>query len=88
MFKEKKPERDFCIDDTYSLMNQMTHGLKMSKLFSKSYYDAAKNIQPFWKKASNVPEKDEVSIITTANVDTWEDLKRLTIYWEGKSRLV
>ncbi|KAL0143336.1 glycosyltransferase family 49 protein [Mucor lusitanicus] len=77
------PQRTYDQDDTYSLMNQMTHGLKMSKLFSKSYYDAAKNIQPFWKKASNIPEKDEVSIITTANADTWKDLKRLTIYWEG-----
>ncbi|KAG1077314.1 hypothetical protein G6F42_024926 [Rhizopus arrhizus] len=78
-----KPKQDLRLDDTYSLMNQMTHGLKMSKLFSKSYYDAAKKIQPFWKKASNIPEKDEVSIITTANANTWDDLKRLTIYWEG-----
>jgi hypothetical protein len=62
----------------------MNHGLKMHKLFSKSYYDAAKQIQPFWLKASNVPEKDEVTIITTATADTWNDLVRLTAYWEGK----
>lgn len=62
----------------------MTHGLKMHKLFSKSYYDAAKQIQPFWLKASEIPEKDEVTIITTATADTWNDLVRLTAYWEGK----
>ncbi|KAI8370262.1 hypothetical protein BD560DRAFT_121087 [Blakeslea trispora] len=61
----------------------MTHGLKMHKLFSKSYYDTTKNIQPFWKKADNIPEKDEVTLITTTTPDTWEELVRLTIYWEG-----
>jgi hypothetical protein len=68
-------------------MNQMTHGLKMHKLFSKSYYNAAKNIQPFWQKATNTPKKDEVTIITTTTADTWEDLVRLTVYWEGKKNI-
>jgi hypothetical protein len=68
-------------------MSEMTHGLKMHKMFSKSYYNAAKDIQPFWKKAANTPEKDDVTIITTTTADTWEDLVRLTVYWEGKSRV-
>jgi hypothetical protein len=72
------------IDDTYSLITEMTHGLKMHKLFSKSYYDAARMIEPFWLKGTNIPEKDEVTIITTATANTWENLKRLTAYWEGK----
>lgn len=62
----------------------MSHGLKMHKLFSKSYYDAAKQIQPFWLKATNVPEKDEVTIVTTVTADTWDELVQLTGYWEGK----
>lgn len=61
----------------------MTHGLKMHKLFSKSYYDAAKLIQPFWLKATVVPEKDQVTIVTTATADTWDELVRLTGFWEG-----
>ncbi|RCI00633.1 hypothetical protein CU098_001212, partial [Rhizopus stolonifer] len=77
------PERIYDQDSPYSLMNDMSHGLKMHKLFSKSYYDAAKHIQLFWKKAENVPEKDEVTLITTTTFDTWQDLVRLTIYWEG-----
>lgn len=64
----------------------MTHGLRMHKLFSKSHYDAAKQIQPFWLKASNVPELDEVTIITTATADTWDELVSLTGYWQGKKR--
>lgn len=62
----------------------MTHGLKMHKMFSKSYYEATKNVRPFWKKAENIPENDEVTVITTVTPETWDDLKRLTIYWEGK----
>lgn len=62
----------------------MTHGLRMHKLFSKSYYDAAKQIQPFWLKAKTVPENDEVTVITTATADTWDNLVQLTAYWEGK----
>ncbi|KAI7895586.1 uncharacterized protein EV154DRAFT_413122 [Mucor mucedo] len=61
----------------------MTHGLKMHKLFSKSYYDAAKLIQPFWLKATVAPEKDQVTIVTTATADTWDELVKLTGYWEG-----
>jgi hypothetical protein len=61
----------------------MTHGLKMHKLFSKSYYDAAKNIQPFWLKASNTPSNDQVSIITAVTAETWPNLLRLTVYWDG-----
>lgn len=53
-------------------------------MFSKSYYEAAKNVRPFWKKAENIPENDEVTIITTVTPETWDDLKRLTAYWEGK----
>lgn len=62
----------------------MTHGLRMHKLFSKSYYDAAKQIQPFWLRAKTVPENDEVTVITTATADTWDNLVQLTAYWEGK----
>lgn len=61
----------------------MSHGLKMHKLFSKSYYDAAKLIQPFWLKATAIPEKDQVTIVTTATADTWDELVQLTGYWEG-----
>jgi hypothetical protein len=66
-------------------MNQMTHGLKMHKLFSKSYYDAAKNIQPFWQKATTLVDKDQVTIITSLTPETWEDLKKITTFWEGKT---
>lgn len=66
----------------------MSHGLKMHKMFSKSYYDAAKEIQPFWLKSTNVPEKDEVTIVTTVTADTWDELVQLTGYWEGKIKYI
>ncbi|GAA5810744.1 hypothetical protein MFLAVUS_004170 [Mucor flavus] len=78
-----KPQRTYDQEDPYSLLDQMSHGLKMHKLFSKSYYDAAKQIQPFWLKSTNVPEKDEVTIVTTVTADTWDELVQLTGYWEG-----
>lgn len=78
-----KPQRTYDQDQTYSLLTEMTHGLRMHKLFSKSYYDAAKQIQPFWLKAKTVPENDEVTVITTATADTWDNLVQLTAYWEG-----
>ncbi|KAG1454780.1 hypothetical protein G6F55_007424 [Rhizopus delemar] len=77
------PQRTYDQDKPYSLLDSMTHGLKMHKLFSKSYYDAAKNIQPFWLKASNTPSNDQVSIITAVTAKTWPNLLRLTVYWDG-----
>lgn len=71
------------IDQTYSLLTEMTHGLRMHKSFSKSHYKAAKQIQPFWLKAKSLPENDEVTVITTATADTWDNLIQLTAYWEG-----
>ncbi|KAI9483821.1 MAG: hypothetical protein EXX96DRAFT_594409 [Benjaminiella poitrasii] len=61
----------------------MAHGLKMHKLFSKSYYETAKDIQPFWKKATTTPEKDGVTIITAFTTETWSDVMKLTRYWDG-----
>ncbi|CAO3629410.1 unnamed protein product [Mucor hiemalis] len=78
-----KPQRTYDQDQTYSLLTEMTHGLRMHKSFSKSHYEAAKQIQPFWLKAKSVPENDEVTVITTATADTWDNLVQLTAYWEG-----
>ncbi|KAI8980975.1 hypothetical protein BDB01DRAFT_794865 [Pilobolus umbonatus] len=77
------PQRTYDADKDYSLLDSMTHGVKMHKLFSKSHYDAAKKIKPFWLKSTNTPEKNEVSIITTVTADTWDELVKLTVYWEG-----
>jgi hypothetical protein len=56
----------------------------MHKLFSKSYYEAANGVQPFWLQAHETPAEDQVSIITTATAETWDEFKKLTEYWEGK----
>ncbi|KAI8971844.1 hypothetical protein BDF20DRAFT_915600 [Mycotypha africana] len=77
------PQRPYRPDDPYSFLNDITHGLKMHKMFSKSYYEAAKDIIPFWQKASNVPENDEVTAITTFTPDSWREFTRLLRYWEG-----
>ncbi|CAO3695256.1 unnamed protein product [Rhizopus stolonifer] len=77
------PQRTYDQDKSYSLLDSMTHGLKMHKLFSKSYYDAVKHIQPFWLKATNTPSIDQVSIITAVTAETWPNLLRLTVYWDG-----
>ncbi|KAI8880863.1 glycosyltransferase family 49 protein [Backusella circina FSU 941] len=77
------PHRTYDADETYSLMDTMTHGVKMHKLFSKSYYEAANGVQPFWLQAREAPAEDQVSIITTATAETWDEFKKLTEYWEG-----
>ncbi|KAI9323444.1 hypothetical protein BX666DRAFT_2016705 [Dichotomocladium elegans] len=61
----------------------MTHGLKMSKLFSKSYYEAAKTAQPFWLKGSQIPSTDDITLVTTVTPGTWNELERLADHWHG-----
>lgn len=61
----------------------MSEGLKMSKLFSKGHYDSLKYIQPFWKKASEQADKEDVTLITTTTPSRWKDLVRLAENWNG-----
>ncbi|CAO3624060.1 unnamed protein product [Mucor hiemalis] len=69
--------------EPYSLMSDMSHGLKMSKLFSKGQYEALKYVKPYWKKAQQVPEESDVTMITTATPDSWKDLVNLAENWDG-----
>lgn len=62
----------------------MTHGLKMSKLFSKSYYDAARSTQPYWLKGSQAPNNASITLLTTVTPGTWAELERLADHWRGK----
>ncbi|KAI7881874.1 hypothetical protein K492DRAFT_128383 [Lichtheimia hyalospora FSU 10163] len=61
----------------------MTHGLQMSKLFSKSFYDATKATDPFWLKGSQVPEDGDITLVTAVTPGTWNELERLAGYWKG-----
>jgi hypothetical protein len=61
----------------------MSHGLKMSKMFSKGHYDALKYVQPYWQKATNMPHPDDVTFVTTATLETWKDLVDLAENWNG-----
>ncbi|KAI8080452.1 velvet factor-domain-containing protein [Thamnidium elegans] len=67
----------------YSLVTDMSHGLKMSKLFSQAHYDALKYIEPYWQKAQQVPNDLDVTIITTSTPETWKDLVKLAENWNG-----
>lgn len=62
----------------------MSHGLKMSKLFSQAHYDALKYIEPYWQKAQQVPDDLDVTIITTSTPESWKDLVKLAEIWNGK----
>lgn len=72
------------IDQSYSVLDNMTHGLQMSKLFSKSFYDAAKATEPFWLKGNQVPEDGDITLVTAVTPGTWNELERLASYWKGK----
>ncbi|KAL0095325.1 velvet factor-domain-containing protein [Phycomyces blakesleeanus] len=76
-------QRTYNQDDTYSVVDGMSHGLKMAKLLSKSYYEAAEAVEPYWLKASKVPFEEDVSIITTVTPGTWTELVRLVEHWQG-----
>ncbi|KAI9015253.1 hypothetical protein CLU79DRAFT_765840 [Phycomyces nitens] len=76
-------QRTYDTDDTYSVVDSMSHGLKMAKLLSKSYYEAAEAVEPYWLKASKVPFEEDVSIITTVTPGTWTELVRLVEHWQG-----
>jgi hypothetical protein len=64
----------------------MSHGLKMSKLFSKGHYDSLKYVQPYWQKASEVPHPDDVTFITTTTPTSWKELVHLAENWQGKKK--
>lgn len=62
----------------------MSHGLKMSKLFSKGSYEALQYVQPYWQRAELVPNELDVTIVTTTTPDSWKDLVVLAENWNGK----
>ncbi|KAI8370358.1 velvet factor-domain-containing protein [Radiomyces spectabilis] len=76
-------QRTYDQDKQYSMLNTMAHGLKMSKLFSKTEYAAAENVQPFWLKSAQPPMPDDVSIVTAVTLNTWPELVRLAQHWKG-----
>ncbi|KAI9261442.1 hypothetical protein BDA99DRAFT_547240 [Phascolomyces articulosus] len=61
----------------------MTHGLKMAKLFSKSFYEAAGSAEPYWLKASKKPSENDITLITTVTPGSWSELQRMATEWEG-----
>ncbi|GAA5797415.1 hypothetical protein HPULCUR_002799 [Helicostylum pulchrum] len=76
-------QRTYDALEPYSLVTDMSHGLKMSKLFSQAHYDALKYIEPYWQKAQQVPNDLDVTIITTSTPETWKDLVQLAETWNG-----
>ncbi|KAI8990139.1 velvet factor-domain-containing protein [Pilobolus umbonatus] len=76
-------QRTYDPDESYSSLNNMSHGLKMSKLFSSSHYKATEQMYPFWQKAGTVPDQSDVTITTIVTIDTWTDLKSLASRWGG-----
>ncbi|KAG2202895.1 hypothetical protein INT47_008927 [Mucor saturninus] len=76
-------QRTYDALEPYSLVSDMSHGLKMSKLFSKGHYDALQYVQPFWQKASVIPDELDTTIITTTTPETWKDLVFLAKSWDG-----
>ncbi|KAF7732120.1 hypothetical protein EC973_006375 [Apophysomyces ossiformis] len=74
---------NFHVDKEYSILNNMTHGLKMSKMFSKSYYQVTNGVKPYWLKASETPAEEDLTIITTVTPTTWPELVRLAERWQG-----
>lgn len=61
----------------------MTHGLKMSKLFSKAFYDAAGSAKPYWLASHTLPREDDISLLTSVTPGTWSELERLAQHWQG-----
>lgn len=55
----------------------------MSKLFAQGHYDALKYVQPFWQRATSVPEPQQVSFIVTTTPNTWKDLVQMAKNWNG-----
>lgn len=78
-----KPQRTYDQDAPYSSLDSMTHGLKMSKLFSKAFYEAAGATRPYWLKGSQAVQENDVTVITTVTPETWPELERLAKYWHG-----
>jgi hypothetical protein len=66
----------------------MSHGLKMSKIFSKGHYGSLQYVQPYWQRARNLPSELDVTIVTTTTPDSWKDLVVLAENWDGKLCLV
>lgn len=62
----------------------MTTGLKMSKLFSKSHYEAVRMTEPYWLKGSGVIDSRDVTLTTAVTLDTWAELERIAERWQGK----
>ncbi|KAI8064265.1 velvet factor-domain-containing protein [Gilbertella persicaria] len=76
-------QRTYDADEPYSLISDMTPGLKFSKLFSKAHYDALRYTRPFWQKATQEPNPAEVTFITTTTPETWKELVQFAKHWNG-----
>ncbi|KAI8968205.1 velvet factor-domain-containing protein [Mycotypha africana] len=75
--------RTYDTDQPYSLITNMSHGLKMSKFFAQGHYDTLKNTQPYWQKASQDFASSDVTLITTTTPNTWKDFVDLSKQWKG-----
>lgn len=78
-----QPVRTYDSDLSYSVMDNMTTGLKMSKLFSKSHYEAVRMTEPYWLKGSGVIDSRDVTLTTAVTLDTWAELERIAERWQG-----
>ncbi|CDH55319.1 glycosyltransferase family 49 protein [Lichtheimia corymbifera JMRC:FSU:9682] len=78
-----QPVRTYDSDQSYSVMDNMTTGLKMSKLFSKSHYEAVRMTEPYWLKRSEAIDPRDVTLTTAVTLDTWAELERIAERWQG-----
>lgn len=67
----------------YSSLSDMSNGYLMSKLLQRGHYDSLQHIQPFWKKAAETPNAENVTIIAATTPSTWKDLVEITNQWKG-----
>ncbi|KAG1181210.1 hypothetical protein G6F36_010048 [Rhizopus arrhizus] len=77
-------ERTYDADLSYSSLTDMSHGLRLSKMFPKGEYHALNGVSPFWQSASQPAQDDEVTLLTTISAESWKELVALAENWNEK----
>ncbi|KAL0088561.1 glycosyltransferase family 49 protein [Phycomyces blakesleeanus] len=75
------PHRTYDAAQDYSMIDTLSHGLRMSKLLPLSHYETTRNTEPYWLKGQ-APNTD-LTLTTGLKISDWPAFRRLAERWSG-----
>ncbi|KAI9032847.1 hypothetical protein CLU79DRAFT_728344 [Phycomyces nitens] len=75
------PQRTYDSAQDYSMLDTLSHGLRMSKLLPLSHYGTTRNTEPYWLKGK--APNSNLTLTTGLGTADWPAFRRLVERWPG-----